>query len=480
MGDSRDGVRLVELAPLADAALVPHAVAAALGVREVAGQPLADAVADSVGPKRLLLVLDNCEHLLEACARLADALLRACPRLQVLATSREGLGVPGETRWPVPPLSVPPAGALPVARLAESEAVRLFTERAASLSPGFTLTEANAAAVAEVCRRLDGLPLAIELAAARVRALSVEQIAARLDGRLRLLTSGRRAAPPHQQTLRASLDWSYELLAEPERRLLGRLAVFAGGWTLEAAEAVCPARALGRAPSPASESPESRPLAPEDVLDALAGLVDKSLVSLVVGSDDGGGAGGESRYGLLETVRQYAHERLEASGEAEDARQRHAAYYLALAEAAEPRLAGPDPLASLARLESEHDNLRQALRWCVAHGASVQGLRLGGALRQFWLARGLVAEGRAHLEAMLALPGVPGVAGLPVTLEGAALAAARAKALSAAAMLTYRLGDSAAARALGEAASDAAWAEGQAMTLEQAIAYALADAPAAV
>ncbi len=191
-----------------------------------------------------------------------ETLLQACPGLQVLATSRESLGVPGETRWPVPPLSVPGAAALPVARLAESEAVRLFVERAASLSPGFALTEGNAAAVAELCRQLDGIPLALELAAARVRTLSVEQIAARLDRRLRLLTSDRRAAPPHQQTLRASLDWSYDLLAEPERRLLGRPSVFAGGWTLEAAEAVC-AGPVSSAVSPTPETPESRPLAPE-------------------------------------------------------------------------------------------------------------------------------------------------------------------------------------------------------------------------
>ncbi|MGH2355976.1 MAG: protein kinase domain-containing protein, partial [Chloroflexota bacterium] len=242
LGNYPDGVRLVELAPLADAALVPQAVAAALGVRETPGRPVADTLVDTLAPRCLLLVLDNCEHLVAACAALAEALLRACPDLQILATSREALGLLGETTWPVPALSLPAATALPVARVAEvaeHEAVRLFTERAAASSPGFALTEQNAAAVAEICRRLDGLPLAIELAAARVRALSVQQIAARLDDRFRLLTAGRRAALPHQQTLRASMDWSYELLAEPERQVLRRLAVFAGGWPLEAAEAVC-------------------------------------------------------------------------------------------------------------------------------------------------------------------------------------------------------------------------------------------------
>jgi non-specific serine/threonine protein kinase len=312
---------------------------------------------------------------------------------------------------------VPPPTALPVARLTEGEAVRLFTERAASLSPGFALTEANAAAVAEVCRRLDGLPLAIELAAARVRALSVEQIAARLDRRLRLLTSGSRSALPHQQTLRASLDWSYELLAEPERQLLGRLAVFAGGWTLEAAEAVCP----GRAPSPA---PESRPLAPEDVLDALAGLVDKSLV---VGSD--GGAGGERRYALLETVRQYAGEKLEAGPAAAPTRARHAAYFLELVEAAEPALHGPEQVAWLARLDAEHENLRAALAWALEHGASELGLRLGAGLWRYWVTRGYLTEGQQWLDRALAA-------------AGAAPPAWRANALNAAGNLARMRGES--------------------------------------
>ncbi|HEX2325773.1 MAG TPA: protein kinase, partial [Chloroflexota bacterium] len=325
-GEYEQGVRLVELAPLADPALVPRAVASALGLRETPGQDVTETLLQTLREQRLLLVLDNCEHLLPACASLAETLLRGCPRLQVLATSRQGLGVQGETTWPVPALGVPATAALPLEKLAQSEAVRLFVERAASVSPGFVLTERNGGAVAEVCRRLDGLPLAIELAAARVRTLSVEQIGARLDRRLRLLTSGRRAALPHQQTLRASMDWSHDLLSPPERELFRRLAVFAGGWTLEAAEAVCAAGAAGAAEGGL----------PEDVLDVLGGLVDKSLVVAGEGEPGEGEPGErEQRYTLLETVRQYAQEKLAAGGEAGPIQARHAAHFLALAERAE-------------------------------------------------------------------------------------------------------------------------------------------------
>jgi non-specific serine/threonine protein kinase len=315
-----------------------------------------------------------------------------------------------------------------VAELASYGAVQLFVERAQAAAPAFRLLPENGGAVAEVCRRLDGIPLALELAAARLQVLDVEQILARLADSIRLLTGGSRAGPSRQQTLRATLDWSYDLLTGPEQVAFRRLAAFPGGFELGAAEAVVGAAA-----------------ADEPVLEVLARLVGKSLVVAEAGSS------GAGRYRLLEPVRQYAHERLEAGGEAAAARQRHAVHYLALAEAAEPRLpesAGPDSPASLARLEPEHENIRQALRWFVASGAVEQGLRLGGALRHFWLARGLVTEGRAHLRALLALPGAPPEPGE----GGGAPAAARAKALSAAAMLTYRQGDSAAAGALGEAA----------------------------
>jgi non-specific serine/threonine protein kinase len=418
------GVRLVELAPLADAALVPRAVAAALGVRETPGQDVTETLLQTLRERRLLLVLDNCEHLLPACAALAETLLRGCPRLQVLATSRQGLGVQGETTWPVPALGVPATAALPLEQLAQSEAVRLFVERAASVSPGFVLTERNGGAVAEVCRRLDGLPLAIELAAARVRTLSVEQIGARLDHRLRLLTSGRRAALPHQQTLRASVDWSYGLLAPPERHLLRRLAVFAGGWTLEAAEAVCAvptpsgvARSAGSTREPSGRGAPGEELDPEEVLDVLGGLVDKSLV--VAGEAEPGGNGGaeerERRYTLQETVRQYALEKLLAAGEAESAQARHAAHYLTLAEQAEPALNGPQQKAWLGRLEREHDNLRAALRWAIGEGhegaqeaqeaqagQAETALRLGAALAKFWTVRGYQSEGQRWLDFALA------------------------------------------------------------------------------
>jgi predicted ATPase len=303
----RDGVWQVELGPLADAALVPRSVAAGMGVHETAGQSMVSALAARLKGRRLLLVLDNCEHLLDACAALVDVLLRGCPEVQVLTTSREALGITGEVSWRVPSLPVPdPQRRLSLAELQRNAAVRLFTERAAAVEPRFVLTEHNAAAVTQVCARLDGMPLALELAAARMAALSVDQLAARLDQRFRLLTGGSRAALPRQQTLRATLDWSYDLLSEPERRLLIRLAVFAGGWGLEAAELVCAGMGIDQA----------------DVLDLLGRLVSKSLV---IAEENRQGA---ERYRLLETVRQYARERLVAANEAEVLHERHANYFL--------------------------------------------------------------------------------------------------------------------------------------------------------
>jgi non-specific serine/threonine protein kinase len=298
-----DGVWLVELAALADPALVPQAVAAVLGVQEPPGRPLLGTLAEALRAQQVLLVLDNCEHLLAACATLADQLLRAGPHLEILATSREALAVAGETTWRVPSLAVPadaPASGDGGATLVECEAVRLFVARACAAVPSFTLTERNAGAVGHVCRRLDGIPLALELAAARVRALPVEQLAVRLDDRFRLLAGGSRAALPRQQTLRAAVDWSYALLPEAEQVLLRRLAVFAGGWTLEAAEAVCAGDGL----------------APENVLELLVELVNKSLVLAEE-------AGGERRFRLLETLRQYAWEKLQAAGEEAAVRGRH-------------------------------------------------------------------------------------------------------------------------------------------------------------
>ena len=310
-----DGVVLVELAALADPILVPQAVAAALGVHEEPQRPLIATLIDTLRPKQLLLVLDNCEHLIDACARLAATLLGACPRLRLLATSRESLGVAGETGWLVPSLSLPAAQPLAdanadlISTLMASEAVGLFVERAAAALPTFALTTDNALAVAQVCRRLDGIPLAIELAAARVKVLTVAQIAARLGDCFRLLSAGSRTALPRQQTLRAAIDWSYDLLAKPERALFRRLAVFAGGWTLEAAEAVCADAAL---PNRILDS---------DVLELLAHLVDKSLV--VVDTPPSG----DARYRLLETMRQYSQEKLHDSAEAASIHQQHVALF---------------------------------------------------------------------------------------------------------------------------------------------------------
>jgi predicted ATPase/class 3 adenylate cyclase len=405
-----DGVWLVELAALADPALVPQSVAAALGVREEPNRPLLATLVDYLRPKSLLLVVDNCEHLLEACAQLADSLLRTGPELRILASSREGLGIAGERTYRVPSLSLPPVAPTSQSApspsgssaLLEYEAVRLFVERAVFTQPGFVVTDQNALALAQVCQRLDGIPLALELAAARVKALPVEKLNERLDDMFRLLTGGSRTALPRQQTLRALIDWSYDLLAPPEQALLRRLSVFAGGWILEAAEAVCAdARNEERGMrneigSGSALIPHSSFLIPEDVLDLLSSLVEKSLVLYEAG---------EARYWLLETVRQYARDRLLETGEAAAVRGRHRDWCMALAEDAGERFRGPTETAWLERLEREHDNLRAALAWSVAQGQGATGLRLGGALGRFWAVRGYWTEGREHLAELLTLPG---------------------------------------------------------------------------
>jgi predicted ATPase/DNA-binding XRE family transcriptional regulator len=301
-----DGVWMVELAALADPALLPQTIATVLGVKDPGGQLLTERLAEQLRPRQLLLLLDNCEHLIGACAKLAEHLLRTCPEVTILATSRENLAIAGELVRLVPPLSLPALGAsAPPEAVAESEAVRLFCDRAQAVAPALTLTTANAAAIAVICRQLDGLPLAIELAASRLRLLTLEQIVARLDDCFGLLTNGSRTALPRHQTLQALVDWSYELLSPPERSLLCSLAVFAGGWTLEAAEAVC--------------ADDNMPAG--SVLDLLTHLVNKSLV-VAVGPPDG-----EARYYLLETIRQYAYAKLAASGEAATLRRRHALYF---------------------------------------------------------------------------------------------------------------------------------------------------------
>ncbi|MCA1702481.1 MAG: tetratricopeptide repeat protein, partial [Actinobacteria bacterium] len=372
-----DGVWLVALDALADPDRVPRSVATAIGAREQPATSLTDVLVDVLRPKQALLILDNCEHLIEACAMVAHRLLSACPDLRVLATSRERLGVTGETVWQVPPMPIPQSKKLPVASLRRHEAIELFVDRATSAAPRFELNEDNAPAVAQICRRLDGIPLALELAAARVVSLEPNDIARRLDDHLDVLGEGSRTAPPRQRTLAAAIDWSHQLLEDAERLLFNRLSVFAGGFTLEAAEDVC-----------------CHPTIPADqVVGLLSRLVERSLVL------PPHHARGPTRYRLLETLRHFGRERLNETGETEGLRKRHVRYYLSLAEEAQSELRGPNQAELLDRLEAEHFNLRAALEYSRAD-AEV-GLRLAGALWHFWEARGHVGEGLEWLERLL-------------------------------------------------------------------------------
>jgi predicted ATPase/class 3 adenylate cyclase len=429
-----DGAWLVELAPLADPSYVVPSLAAVFGVRETPGRPLAMLVTDHLRGKALVLVFDNCEHLIDTCAGLADNLLRACPRLKIIASSREALGLAGETAYRVPSLGLPDhkANETPTPEaLLHSEAGRLFVERAQAAQPHFALTAGNAPAVATICERLDGIPLAIELAAARVKVLTVEQIAARLGDRFRLLVGGSRTALPRQQTLRALIDWSYDLLPAEECRLLRQLSVFAGGWSLEAAEAV-------------GEDP--------DVLNLLSALVNKSLVVVDEQAE-------EARYRLLETIRQYAREKLLAAGESAGARNRHLAFFLDLAESEEARLKGPEMIAALDRLEVEQDNLRAALEWALDNDP-LAALRLVAALRVFWGRRTSISEGLIWVRAALTIAG--GETSQPYLLVGA-------RALAAEASLAFELGDTTAARVAGERCIAMARQTGDTLTLAMAL-----------
>jgi predicted ATPase/DNA-binding SARP family transcriptional activator len=396
-----NGIWFVDLSPLSDPALVPSAIASALGVSEQPGRALLDSLLDYVSSKELLLILDNCEHVLDTCTPLVEKFLRHCTRLQVVATSRERLGLAGESVWSVPPLSLPPTG--PADRLTlvrESEAVRLFVERAVSILPTFGLNAQNAPSVAQICRRLEGIPLAIELAAARVRVLTPTQIAARLDDALRLLARGDVSAPPRQQTMRATLDWSYTLLLRSEQTLFRRLSVFSGGFTLEAAERVCSE----------VERSVAEPLAPADVLDLLSELMDRSLVTVMEWQE-----AEQVRYRLLEPVRQYALDMLGQANEMNLVRDRHLEYFRSLAEQAEPHFKSKDQLLWLDRLDTEHDNLRAALAWAQAGGSVQLGLRLAAALRRFWVYRAYLGEGHEVLENLLAKP--EAASNLPVYAE---------------------------------------------------------------
>jgi predicted ATPase len=370
-----DAVAWIELAPLSDPDLLTQHVATAFGVSEAPAGTLVQSLVDALRDRTSLLVLDNCEHLLDAVSELADALLRGCPRLTILATSRQALGVSAEAAWLVPLLDVPADGAS-LEQLAECDAVRLFVDRARAALPSFVLDARNARAIVAICRRLEGLPLAIELAAARVRVLHPQQIGERLDDAFRLLTSGTRSALPRHRTLRGVIEWSHALLTPDEQRMFARLAVFADGFTLEQTERICAFDGI----------------AEEDVLDLVAGLADKSLVLVDTSA-------GEARYRFLETVRQYAHERLVASGEREPIRARHADYFLEIAEEAYPRLiGGAQDLALVARLELENGNLRAAAEWCEEDDARAShAMRFGSALFWLWYLRGHLREGRRRL-----------------------------------------------------------------------------------
>jgi predicted ATPase/DNA-binding CsgD family transcriptional regulator len=436
-----EGVWFVDLAALTDSSLVPQTVATAIGFHEVPGETVSETLLRTLRDGRRLLLLDNAEHLISACAHLVHGWLGCCRALRVLVTSREPLLVPGEVAYVVPPLSVPAgAGAAGPEVLHRSEAGRLFEERAAAARHGFAITPANAAAVAQICRRLDGIPLAIELAAARVRTLSPEQIAARLGDRFSVLTGRSRTGHPRHQTLRAAIDWSYDLLDGPERTLFARTSVFAGGFTLEAAEAVCAGGVVAQG----------------QVLDGLSRLVDKSLLVAETQA-------GAERYRLPESVRHYARERLLDSGEQRATLARHLDWCLVLAEEASPQLQGPAQAQWLQRLTAEHDNLREALAFALEGGSADAAVRLGAALWWFWHVRGYLSEGRAWLTRALSDAGD----------AAASPSAARVQALYGNGFLAWRQGQFDEATALGEASLALARLRGD--TLGMASAFSLLE-----
>jgi predicted ATPase/class 3 adenylate cyclase len=418
-----DGVWLVELAPVSDPALVPQVLLPIFNLREDSHRTVLEILIDYLREKTLLLILDNCEHLIEACAQLSDSLLQACPALRILASSREALGITGEVAYPVPSLSTPNPANLPsIDKLQRMDSIRLFIERAAAVKPGFALTPDNAASLAQICFRLDGIPLAIELAASRAKVLSPEQIAARLDDRFRFLTGGSRTALPRQQTLRATIDWSYSLLSEPEMTLFRRLAVFVGGWTLEAAEAVC-----GGAVNDV------------DVLDLLTRLVDKSLVF----TED---TGGETRYHRLETIRQYSREKFLETDEVDTVRDRHLDFFVRFAELVDEKLKSGDQVLWQKRMAAEQDNLRAALEWGLSQDPD-SALRIAGAANLFWTAGGYSAEGfRWTQRALEQVERSP----LPYGMTNEHRLVARARALRGLTRLYLSLGDNANAKRVAE------------------------------
>ena len=394
----KDSVLWVGLVGLSDGNLIPQEIAQSLNLREVPNVPLIEALKTYLKPKEVLLVIDNCEHLIKDCAQYVEQLLAACPKLKILATSIEALGIFNEITWQVPSLPLPEAQeSLSLKELQGFASIKLFDERASIAKAGFALDEGNASCVSQICLRLDGIPLAIELAAARIKILSVEEIAARLDDRFSLLTSGSRTAIPRHQTLRATIDWSYDLLTEPERILLRRLAVFAGGFTLEAAESVC-----------------NEGMKRSDILDLLGRLVDKSLVIV-----DEISKVSETRYRLLETIRQYALEKLMGTEEARAIRDQHLGFYLDLAEKSEPNIFTNESTLWVRRVRKELDNIRAAMDWSTNSGKAVSALQIAGSLVYFWWAQALLpSEWRARVQQALMRP------------EGRERTLARAKALN--------------------------------------------------
>jgi predicted ATPase len=411
-----DGVFFVSLAAIGDPQLVVGAVAGTLRVKEVGGQPLLESLENYLHEKRMLLLVDNFEQVLEA-APMVRELLSGAPNLKVLATSRIPLRLYGEHEYAVPPLALPDPERPPsVESLTQYEAVRLFVERAQAAKADFSVTNENAPAVAEICYRLDGLPLAIELAAARIKLLTVQAMLGRLSNRLRLLTGGARDLPERQRTLRSTIQWSHGLLEEGEKVLFRRLSVFAGGRTLEAIEAICDAE---------------RDL-PIDVLDGLGSLVDENLLKQEEG------VGREPRFVMLETIHEFAREKLQESDEGEGIRRLHAEFFVALAEEAEPEVEGSQQTVWLERLEEEHDNMRRALSWSLGQGEDAElALRMGAALGEFWYLRGYWSEGRRWLEEALAK-------------SSRTPTAARARALQRVSWLTYLQGDLDRAEEAGE------------------------------
>jgi non-specific serine/threonine protein kinase len=418
VGRMNDGVWRVELAPLSDPALVAEAAVTALSLKESKGVSALDTLAEHLGKRETLLVLDNCEHLLDGCANLARALLPSCPKLAILATSHVALGVAEEELFPVPLLSLPEEGALlSPEELWRTESVRLFVERARAVRPDLELSLENAPAIVQICRRLDGIPLALELAAARANVLPVEEIAKRLDDRFRLLTTGAKASLPRHKTLHAMIEWSYENLTPPAQALLSRLSVFAGGWTLDAGEAVCVAKGLEQ----------------WEILDALSELVDHALAMMDV---EAGHGTDHVRYRMLETVRAYAHQKLEECGALAETQKRHRTFFSGLAAEAESHLTGADQMTWLLRLSADHDNFRAALSALTSPELEEleAAVSMAGALGRYWSVRGHWSEGRRLCAELLAVPAPP--------------SSARAKALHWSGVIAYRQGDYAASREL--------------------------------